>query len=97
MSAPENTIEVTRILRPQTKLDIVVKSDLVASQADVRGTVVLDIDPIQMIVAQTNPPILSSMVGQSVEATIATFGCPIVWTSALLTRSKYRWAPTRNR
>ena len=66
------TQELVRILRPQRQIDLIVSVDFVRERIDVRATVIYDSDQSQkrLVIAQTNPPILKSMVGRRVEATM---------------------------
>ena len=62
-------VSVEKLLRLQTKLDIILSSDLWGGQSDVRGSIVVDMTPQMIAVAQTSPPILKSMTGKEIEAT----------------------------
>ncbi|UQZ89361.1 hypothetical protein C4J81_09190 [Deltaproteobacteria bacterium Smac51] len=62
-------INIDRLLRVQTKLDIIFNADLFRDQADVRSTMVLDLTTKMVVVAQTSPPILKSMINKDIEAT----------------------------
>ncbi len=64
--------ELTRIIRPQLQIDLIVSVNFIQEIIDVRPTVVFDVDDPRkvIILAQTNPPALRSMVGQEVEATM---------------------------
>ena len=60
---------LNQILVPQTKLDLIVNIDMVREQIDVRSTTIYDLDYKKyIVVGQTNPPILKSMVGREIEA-----------------------------
>lgn len=70
-AAPQSQIiDPKRLLRPQTKLDIIVDIDFFTGQADVRSSMILDISGEQLVAAQSDPPILKSRIGQTVEATV---------------------------
>ena len=59
-----------RLLRPQTRIDLILETDYLTGQADVRNSIILDLTPQRLVIAQTSPPLLKSMVGREVEATI---------------------------
>ena len=63
-------IDPKRLLRPQTRLDIILNMDFMTGQADVRSSMILDVTTEYVVVAQSDPPILKSMVDRTVEATI---------------------------
>lgn len=63
-------IEVARLVRPQNRIDIILNLDLMTGQSDVRSSMILDVTPEAVIVAQCDPPLLRSMIGREVEATI---------------------------
>ncbi len=73
MSLPESVrrqpVTVEQILRLQTKLDLIFDVDLINDYIDVRHSVVLDMTPERIVITQSDPPILKSMVGRSLEAT----------------------------
>ena len=62
------------MIHPQRQVDLIVSVDFAKEKIDVRPTVIYDVDEFQkrVIIAQTNPPILKSMVGRNVEATFLT-------------------------
>ena len=60
---------IDEILRPQTRLDLIFDVDLINDYIDVRSAMVQDITPNHIIISQSDPPILKSMVGRSLEAT----------------------------
>ncbi len=63
-----------RLLRLRQLVDLVVRLDLEEDVIDVRRTVIQNIDRRgRVILAQTTPPVLKSMVGQKVEVTFLTF------------------------
>jgi hypothetical protein len=51
---------------------MILNVDLYNDHIDVREGLVLDMDAHMVVVSQTNPPVLRSMVGRSVEATFVT-------------------------
>ena len=67
-------IILSRVIHPQRRVDLIVSVDFAKEKIDVRPTVIYDVDEFQkrVIIAQTNPPILKSMVGRNVEATFLT-------------------------
>ncbi len=67
--AKRNTVTIDQVLRPQTHLDLIFDVDLLKDYIDVRGSTVMDITPKWIVASQTDPPILKSMVGRSLEAT----------------------------
>lgn len=64
--------ELARIIRPQRQVDLIVSVDFIRESIDVRATIIYDVNEPQkrLIIAQTNPPILKSMVGRNVEVTM---------------------------
>lgn len=67
--AKRNMVTIDQILRPQTRLDLIFKVDLLNDHIDMRTSTVLDITPTMIVTAQTDPPIVKSMAGRSLEAT----------------------------
>ena len=65
---PRQARTVTNLLKVHTRLDLTVGLDLLKDQADVRQGLVLSILPNQILIRQTHPPILESMVGREVTA-----------------------------
>jgi len=63
-------VDTGRLLRPQNRLDLIFDLDVVTGQADVRGSMILDVTPQYVVAAQTDPPILKSATDKVVEATI---------------------------
>lgn len=63
-------IETARLVRPQNRIDIILNMDLMTGQSDVRNSMILDVTQEAVIAAQCDPPLLRSMVGREVEATI---------------------------
>lgn len=72
MSIPrtKRPVDPDRLLRPQTRIDLIFSMDLLTGQADVRGSMILDLTPQFAIIAQTDPPILKSMIDREIEASI---------------------------
>ncbi|MDR1045264.1 MAG: PilZ domain-containing protein [Candidatus Adiutrix sp.] len=69
-SRASRPVDPKRLLRPQTRLDIILNTDFMTGQSDVRSSMILDITPDYVVAAQSDPPILKSMVDRIVEATI---------------------------
>ncbi len=65
----KNNLTIDEILRPQTRLDLIFDVDLINDYIDVRSAMVQDITPNHIIISQSEPPILKSMAGRSLEAT----------------------------
>jgi len=60
--------DILRALRPQSRLELVLITDMAREVIDVRSAVIYDFqEPNRLIVAQTNPPVLKSQVGQTIE------------------------------
>lgn len=64
-----SNLTIDEILRPQTRLDLIFDVDLINDYIDVRSAMVQDITPNHIIISQSDPPILKSMIGRSLEAT----------------------------
>jgi hypothetical protein len=60
---------IDQVLRPQTQLELIFDVDLINDFIDVRTAMVVDINPDIIIITQSDPPIVKSMVGRSPEAT----------------------------
>lgn len=97
---PDQAVDVSRLLRLQSRLDLIVSSDFITGEADVRGSMVLDITDEFVIAAQTDPPVLKSMSDRVIEASIVHHN-PITyestrwgWTSRILgIKNDYRLNP----
>lgn len=63
-------VDASRLLRPQSRLDIILDLDELTGRADVRSSMIMDITGEHVVAAQTDPPILKSAVGREVEATM---------------------------
>ncbi len=63
------TASLDEFLRPQTRLDLIFDVDLINDYIDVRSAMVQEITDSRIIISQSDPPILRSMVGRSLEAT----------------------------
>ena len=59
-----------RLLRPQTRVDLILAQDYFTGQVDVRQAMILDVTPDEVVITQTDPPILKNMIGREVEASI---------------------------
>ncbi|MCL2029810.1 MAG: hypothetical protein FWG97_05290 [Deltaproteobacteria bacterium] len=64
------TMESSRLIRPQTKIDLALEVDYLTGLADIRSSMILDHTPQEIIIAQTQPPIRRSHIGQNIEASI---------------------------
>lgn len=58
-----------QVLRPQTQLELIFDVDLINDFIDVRTATVLDMLEDRIIVTQSDPPVVKSMIGRSPEAT----------------------------
>jgi len=83
---PGQSIDISRLLRPQNRLDLILSSDVITGQADVRSSMVLDISGDAVTAAQTDPPILKSMTDRVVEASVVHHN--------MLTYESSRWGWT---
>ncbi len=68
--AASRPVEIDRLLRLQSRLDIILDLDERTGRADVRNSIVLDLTRTEVVAAQTDPPILKSAVGREVMATV---------------------------
>jgi PilZ domain len=69
-SSGEQRTEVLRALRPQAKIDLILTLDPLLDLIDVRSTIVYAVEEARVILAQPEPPIVPSRVGNEVEATL---------------------------
>ena len=65
--------EVMVCLAPRERVELVLKMDFDREEVDVRSTLVHDHDDGRLLLNQTDPPVLKSMIGRSVELTFAYF------------------------
>lgn len=65
----EQRVEVLRALRPQAKIDLILTLDPLLDLIDVRSTIVYGVEEARVILAQPEPPIVPSRIGNEVEAT----------------------------
>ena len=66
--------EALRYFTPQKNIDLVLTSKMIEDKIDVRQTVILDFEgKDKVIISQTSPPILRSMIGREIEATFIAF------------------------
>ncbi len=63
------TASFEQFVRPQTKLSLVFELDLLNSVIDMRNSNVLQLTENSVIISQTDPPILRSYIGRSLEIT----------------------------
>ncbi len=68
----KSNVSIDKVLKLQTRLDLIFDVDLVNDFIDVRSAMVLDIADDRIIITQSDPPILKSMVGRSLEATFVS-------------------------
>ncbi|UQZ87765.1 hypothetical protein C4J81_00445 [Deltaproteobacteria bacterium Smac51] len=68
----KSNVSIDKVLRLQTRLDLIFDVDLINDFIDVRNAMVLDITDNKIIITQSDPPILKSMVGRSLEATFVS-------------------------
>lgn len=68
----KSNVPIDRVLRLQTRLDLIFDVDLINDFIDVRSAMVLDITDSRIIITQSDPPVLKSMVGRSLEATFVS-------------------------
>lgn len=61
--------KLEHILRPQTQMELIFDVDLINDYIDVRNSVVMEVGAEEVIIAQSSPPVIKSMVGRSLEAT----------------------------
>lgn len=60
--------EIRRIIRPQSQVELILAVDLMKENIDVRSTIIYDLkEGKHVVLGQTSPPILKSMVGRKVE------------------------------
>ncbi|MGL4208051.1 MAG: PilZ domain-containing protein [Candidatus Adiutrix sp.] len=65
----KSPLPLEKLLRPQSKLDLIFDIDLINDFIDVRSAAVLELCPNHILLTQTDPPVLKSMVGRPMEAT----------------------------
>ncbi len=68
----KSNVSIDRVLKPQTRLDLIFDVDLINDFIDVRSAMVLDITDTRIVIGQSDPPVLKSMVGRSLEATFVS-------------------------
>jgi len=66
-------VNIERILRPLTKMDLTVAVNNLTGQTDVRPSMILDLTPDRVIVAQTMPPLGKTNLQRSLEASVVHF------------------------
>ncbi|MDR0354900.1 MAG: PilZ domain-containing protein [Deltaproteobacteria bacterium] len=60
---------IDRLLRPNTRIDLILDIDLINDRIDVRNGTVYDITEQHVIISQTDPLMTRSMVGREVQVT----------------------------
>jgi hypothetical protein len=68
-TASRPAASVENLLSSRTRLDLIFDVNLVSGYIDVRRSVVLDFVSGRLIISQADPPVLTSLVGKSMEAT----------------------------
>ncbi len=70
--------DIKRVIQPSTKLDLIIGANEDRNWVDVRSTIIYDVFPNDgyFIVAQTDPPILNSMEGETIEASFLWYEDP---------------------
>ncbi len=70
--------EIDKVIRPLQRLDLIIKTDERINWVDLRSTIIYEIFPEEkyFIVAQTDPPILKSMIGDTIEASFLWYSNP---------------------
>jgi len=70
--------EIERVIQPARHLDLVLAASEKEYQIEVRSTIIYEIFPENdsFIAAQTQPPILKSMIGETIEATFLWYPTP---------------------
>lgn len=63
-------VDTSRLVRPQSRLDLILDLDELTGRADVRSSMILDITGEHIVAAQTDPPVMKSAVDRAVEATV---------------------------
>lgn len=66
----KTAIPFDRVVLPNSRVDLIVSSDLMTDRIDVRAVPVLDVNDSSVVVGQSEPPLLKSIVGRAVEATV---------------------------
>ena len=97
---PGQSIDMSRLLRPQNRLDLILSSDFITGQSDVRSSMILDTSGEAVTVAQTDPPVLKSMTDRVIEASVVHHNMLTYestrwgWTSRILgLKNDYRLSP----
>ncbi len=63
-------VDISRLLRVQSRLDLVLSEDLITGRADVRSSMILDLADSDVIATQTDPPILNSMIDHVIQVSV---------------------------
>ena len=79
-------VTVNRLLRLRTSINLMLETDILTGQADIRSSMILDLTPDRVILAQTSPSLGRSQLGRKLEASIVY--CDLV------TREITRWGWT---
>ena len=70
MASSNMIMESKRLLRPQTKIDMAMEIDRLTGLADIRASIILEVNKHDMAISQTSPPIRKSQIGQETEVSI---------------------------
>jgi len=72
MSTEKTTrpIDIKNILRLRARIDLVLATDNLTGQADIRQSEIFDLAGRQVIIAQTTPPLNQPHIGQKLEASV---------------------------
>lgn len=79
----DRSVNIDRLLRVQNTIDLIFNNDLLRQEADVRASLVVDINSKAIALAQTSPPVLKSMINKPIEATFVNFD--------MVTSERTRW------
>jgi len=63
-------LDVKNILRPRARIDLVLDTDNLTGQADVRQSVILDVSDDRVIIEQTRPPLGPAHIGENLDASV---------------------------
>jgi len=67
---PARPVDIKSILRLRARIDLVLATDNLTSQADIRQSQIYDLDERQVIIAQTEPSINKTQIGRRLEASV---------------------------
>ncbi|MDR1577511.1 MAG: PilZ domain-containing protein [Deltaproteobacteria bacterium] len=91
---------IDRLLKPNTRIDLILDVDLINDRIDVRNGTVYEISEKLLVLSQTDPLMTRSMVGREVEVTfvgrepvsgeVMRWG----WSAKIVSISDYKFSPT---